>query len=64
MMSVLFSWVSISLILCLALVRAAARRLVHSSNDTAVQVGTVSADHEQIRPELTPSPSGRLVAVS
>ena len=64
MMSVLFSWVSISLILCLALVRAAARRFVHSSNDTAVQAHMVSADGERIQPELTANPAARLVTAS
>ena len=64
MMSVLFSWVSISLILCLALVRAAARRLVHSSKGTVVPEVTGSPNEERIQPQLTENPSGRLVTVS
>jgi hypothetical protein len=63
MLPVLFSWVSISLILCLALVRAAARRFVHSSNDAVPEVATHSVHDQDIQPALTARPSGRLVPV-
>jgi hypothetical protein len=63
MMAVLISWVSISLILCLALVRAAARRFVHSSAHDVAGVVTSSARGQDTQSELSAESSGRLVTV-